>query len=557
MINSIQDNSKENSDLYSIVFKKIKDSDLKVNPFKSNKLWNFSSGSSSEFLTSLFALYSPSTINYLPALGTTLNNNISNYRTDSNGRLETINYYSIDHLFYKRKGEPYNTFGGNDLNKTKKYLYQSASILSFPQNKIGLGIKPESFTVNTNGATIGIYGASSYGLSYYGIGSENTYTYTIQSDRYGNLYDSTYNTASIVSGVMLYEGFNEYFDSTRIKYESAGIEYIPGVPVTTGGSGSVGLAAKFSNGYIKTDLTGDYNRNNNYAISFYISASNLSSANQLILGKLSNSNITQYPFKIELSGSSKLVFSTSAASNMNSMITSSIAVTDWKHVLCQKSGSYMQLYIDGTLHATTIAPSFIIPNNSMTSSGQINNSSSLYIGGYSTNTSNLTGVLDEIRIYNKSLTTTEISALADRTEAGTFLQTNHVGNIFHEHGIVVISSPHYRYNTLSFLPFEGSYRSTIDIYELSALIRVDAGEYNMSLNPTLTSDNNITYKPFVSGSDFNPYITTIGLYDDYGRLLAIGKLAQPIRKRSDVDMNFLIRIDLDKQLSLKPSKPGL
>ncbi len=293
MINSIQDNSKENSDLYSIVFKKIKDSDLKVNPFKSNKLWNFSSGSSSEFLTSLFALYSPSTINYLPALGTTLNNNISNYRTDSNGRLETINYYSIDHLFYKRKGEPYNTFGGNDLNKTKKYLYQSASILSFPQNKIGLGIKPESFTVNTNGATIGIYGASSYGLSYYGIGSENTYTYTIQSDRYGNLYDSTYNTASIVSGVMLYEGFNEYFDSTRIKYESAGIEYIPGVPVTTGGSGSVGLAAKFSNGYIKTDLTGDYNRNNNYAISFYISASNLSSANQLILGKLSNSNITQ------------------------------------------------------------------------------------------------------------------------------------------------------------------------------------------------------------------------------------------------------------------------
>jgi hypothetical protein len=41
------------------------------------------------------------------------------------------------------------------------------------------------------------------------------------------------------------------------------------------------------------------------------------------------------------------------------------------------------------------------------------------------------------------------------------------------------------------------------------------------------------------------------LYDDFGRLLAIGKLAQPIKKRNDVDMNFLVRIDLDKNISFK------
>jgi hypothetical protein len=73
----------------------------------------------------------------------------------------------------------------------------------------------------------------------------------------------------------------------------------------------------------------------------------------------------------------------------------------------------------------------------------------------------------------------------------------------------------------------------------------------MSTNLTLTQDDDNTYYNFVSGSDFAPYITTIGLYDDFGRLLAIGKLAQPIRKRNDVDMNFLIRIDLDKNISLK------
>ena len=47
---------------------------------------------------------------------------------------------------------------------------------------------------------------------------------------------------------------------------------------------------------------------------------------------------------------------------------------------------------------------------------------------------------------------------------------------------------------------------------------------------------------FVSGT-LKPYITTIGLYNDKTELIAVGKLAQPIQKRDDVDMNFVIRWD--------------
>jgi hypothetical protein len=39
-----------------------------------------------------------------------------------------------------------------------------------------------------------------------------------------------------------------------------------------------------------------------------------------------------------------------------------------------------------------------------------------------------------------------------------------------------------------------------------------------------------------------------------GQLLAVGKLAQPIRKRNDVDMNFVIRMDLDNKILLKGDK---
>jgi hypothetical protein len=128
------------------------------------------------------------------------------------------------------------------------------------------------------------------------------------------------------------------------------------------------------------------------------------------------------------------------------------------------------------------------------------------------------------------------------------LQTNIVGNVFNKQGLAVISSPNYIYNNILQTPYTASYRSTVTTYEMNALVILDAGDFNMSLNPTLTRDNDITYYGFVSGSNFGPYITTIGLYNDNGELLAIGKLAQAIQKRSDVDMNFLMRIDLDKNI---------
>ena len=53
-------------------------------------------------------------------------------------------------------------------------------------------------------------------------------------------------------------------------------------------------------------------------------------------------------------------------------------------------------------------------------------------------------------------------------------------------------------------------------------------------------------KPFATGSAFNPYITTIGLYNDKGQLLMIGKTGSPIKNRNDIDLNFSLKIDLDK-----------
>ena len=161
------------------------------------------------------------------------------------------------------------------------------------------------------------------------------------------------------------------------------------------------------------------------------------------------------------------------------------------------------------------------------------------------------------------------------------------GNIFYDRGLVVVAKDIVSGSVLS--QFTLNFRSTKTIYENEIFISVLENEFNFSQNPSavnetdgvvntyivqrpgsirpddlvsksfynagtkIINDEFNYYEDYVSldptGSFLAPYITTIGLYDNAGQLLAIGKLAQPIRKRPDVDMNFLIRIDLDKNIS--------
>ena len=508
--------------VYPTVFKKIDKTDVTINPFMAYKTWTILSGSSTGSVLPLNGIYIDP--DYLPALGSELTfNDLRNV----NNSLQSVTYFSINHLFYKYKGQPAKTYGPTDLTRTKKYLYQSASILSFPQVKIGEGIKPKSFTFT---------------------GSLN-----LASDTYGNVYDTSYNTSSIVTDVKFYEGFSEYFDTSRITYQSAGVEYIPGVTASNGLKKSIGYAAKFTGaGYISSKLSGYYDRDHDYAISFYISSSNTGASNQLILTKASSSLQPSYPFKIELSGSKQLVFSAAGSTTFKAEITSSTAVSSsWTHVVCQKTGSKLELYINGTLQSSVTNTLLINTLSTFSASARIDNAQDLYMGGFSTQSLNLQGSIDEVRIFNKALSTSNISSLNNRAEGGTFLQTQNVGTVFNKHGIVVISTPDYRYDNILASPYTASYKSTVSIYELGVITRLDLSDFNMSTNLTLTRDDDETYHSFVSSSTFAPYITTIGLYDDFGRLLAIAKLAQPIRKRNDVDMNFLIRIDLDKSVSFK------
>jgi len=161
------------------------------------------------------------------------------------------------------------------------------------------------------------------------------------------------------------------------------------------------------------------------------------------------------------------------------------------------------------------------------------------------------------------------------------------GNVFYSDGIIIINSE------LNLSEYQLEYRSTQTIYETEVLLSVKAGEFNYSQNPTavnvrLSGSYDFETTPITNvspaktvkikevldieqrqwysgsfdttisgswddyynsgsvdptGSYLAPFITTIGLYDEDGDMVAIAKLPQPIKNLPDYDLNFLIRFD--------------
>lgn len=140
------------------------------------------------------------------------------------------------------------------------------------------------------------------------------------------------------------------------------------------------------------------------------------------------------------------------------------------------------------------------------------------------------------------------------------------GQIFYPHGIAVITSDSnpgldgYGYSTYgaglygigdatiieAFVTSSNvtcSFSSSLTIWETQYKCTARENEFNLSLNPSAISGSNGEIYPFMTGSYFEPYVTTVGLYNENQQLLAVGKLSQPLPLSSTTDTTILINID--------------
>ena len=146
----------------------------------------------------------------------------------------------------------------------------------------------------------------------------------------------------------------------------------------------------------------------------------------------------------------------------------------------------------------------------------------------------------KFKINNRALVDSEINSLYDY-----YRDTDIVGNLFYNHGIAVITDQSGSYTDLVndyTLYFKATTEHSIHNYQCI----VEDEQFNITYNPSARVNydiNNPKLKGFATASDFTPYITTIGLYNDFNELLAIGKLANPVKSPTDIDIVFNVQFD--------------
>lgn len=486
--------------------------DSNVTTYTAHKNWSFTSQS---FTDSRFkylrGIYSNKyvTISASSAIGELQN---------SDGSYMKNTYIGINHLYYSY----YPNFGyiSYPVSSFTRNLNKELITYSVPRIKTGDEIKPGSLSLTVTGRA--------------------NETITLRDNGNYELIDTRINTSSFAPGSLIYLGFNNGFDSSYIpdNYYSKDISYTTGI---NSSNYTHGYQANFngSSSYIqvKDDLDNWFNTfDNDFAISFWINAQDTTSSEQLVVSKkwFNGTLLQSYPFDIFYTSAS--INFRRSDSNFTSIITSgSININTQHHIICQKTGSVLQIYKNGSL----------LNFGTDTTTEKVSNKSSIYLGA--SNTAGLTpfsGSLDEVRFYSRALTQSEITSLSTITDTDySALQTNKVGNVFYDQGMAVYSPYQNELVSASFAKdFTLSYKSSLDIEQSKYYINVPMNDYNTSTNPSLY-DSTGSLLSFATGSDFNPYITTIGLYDTNYNLVAVAKLGSPIPKKNDIDLNFEVRFD--------------
>jgi hypothetical protein len=578
----------------SLIWKKLKKGDYTVRPFEVYKLWEISSDSNEPknyyglFDIQIYRALYPENYKYYGGVANLSSSLYERVFTTQSLDPKLLWYY-LDHNFYTEYSKDKFPNVITDYDRIT-YLAESSSMMVLPRGVFGEGIRRGS-------------------VKFTNVSQTASRQITMADDGIGNLKDLSFDETKMVGtdNLYLYLGFNEKYREYNLRNKptsyvldgspfenlvdsirNKNISYQPGI-LTTDTTQSTGVCSYLDGGYYEVrnaDSNFNFSGRNSFAFSFWVNIpptqSNLQLSYNPLFDKRTTKDLTvrdritkvvstidsndhptiqgessDYPFDIKLynrtaglSKEHKIEFSQKSGTSIFSVTSSAVSHSVWNHIICQKSASYYQIWVNGILHGQT--------TGSITSN--TSNTNRFFIGSNGTTTGSFSGYLDEIRIYGKGLTTEQITYLGNNSfENGYAYQTSRIGNVFYKQGMIIVSDPRPKYaNTFlgqngnfdfdgTNYGFTGSFRSTTTFYEHEITCKIRKSEFNFTQNWTIRQDKNDSSQfvdDFATSSFFNPYVTTIGLYNDKYDLVAIGKLSSPLEKRDDVDLNIIIRFDV-------------
>tara|TARA_R110001599_G_scaffold113094_5_gene278180 strand:- start:4161 stop:7094 length:2934 start_codon:yes stop_codon:yes gene_type:complete len=488
-----------------------------------------------------------------------------------NGKFQRVVHKSTNHLFYEDfYSNTKAAFGNGNINTQLRDLEDQAYVINLAQSKFGESIQPSSLEID----------------AYYNISGSQNESVKIVDDLFGNLYVSgglvsPINPSLKVSGSMSINSVGEWPTRELYKYNDKGatsitesfnrgnwvmethyknmkFNDIAGVtlpipqPIDLLGVVPVFSSSLSSSISIQSSVVENYKQsynfeNNDFTITFEVMPTAVSShpSGSVIITKAGpasdigvneNGDVFTYksdnrtPYAITMdSGSSLLRFKRDNLFDQ-AEVSGSLTLNQLHHVTCQLSASKLMMYIDNVLQTT---------GSDITDSIGCSNKSNIYIGNSFQETRGFDGVIDNLKIYAGAMSGVDRELSYNTLGRASVI----VGNVFYNQGMMVLGSIVSRYMDIK----DVTARGTHTIWEKEVACTVGAGDFNRSNNPTLQeynpTSNQYVFRPFTTGSDFKPYVTAIGLYNEHGDMLAIAKLGFPVKLPTNVDTTFIVRYD--------------
>ena len=119
-----------------------------------------------------------------------------------------------------------------------------------------------------------------------------------------------------------------------------------------------------------------------------------------------------------------------------------------------------------------------------------------------------------------------------------------VGDIIYNKGLAIITDEVAARYFSTYSRHKLRWKSNQPIYTYNVHCTVKDSEYNYTYNRSALSGSLGNRRNNITGSNFTPYITTVGLYNAANELLAVAKTNRPIQKTHHTDMTFVVKIDI-------------
>ena len=150
---------------------------------------------------------------------------------------------------------------------------------------------------------------------------------------------------------------------------------------------------------------------------------------------------------------------------------------------------------------------------------------------------------------NTDTTQKNCNEIVDDGEGRLYLKYSspryYVGNAIYPHGQLIITDPIIAMYYNHYFDAVLKWKSTLPIFTHNYHCRLKSGEFNHTLNKSGLEGTDGKIADNISGSSFNPYITTVGLYNDSNELIAVGKMGQPLPKSSETDTVIITKFDMN------------